>query len=200
MSGTQGSAREEAERLVAAVLAMASQVTKDARTGRSGGLGAVGDALAGMVSQVVAATGGLHGTGAEPGGAAGPEAGAPARPEAAGAVSGGAGWSTGSAECCVCPICRIIAGLRDPGAETAERLATGAGDFAAGVASLLRSLSDAGSAGGRRSDPDAAADDAAWRAATHAGPGAAGPDVAGPGAAGPAGDRRDAGGAGDTAP
>jgi hypothetical protein len=80
-----GTAREEAERLVATALAMA---------GRSG-LG---------------------------GGATG-------------------GWATGSAECCVCPVCRVIAGLRDPHPMTAERLATGAGDVATGVASLLRAVS-----------------------------------------------------------
>lgn len=81
-----GTAREEAERLVATVLAMA---------GRSG-------------------LGGGAGTGA---------------------------WATGSAECCVCPVCRVIAGLRDPHPMTAERLATGAGDVATGVASLLRAAS-----------------------------------------------------------
>jgi hypothetical protein len=79
-----GTAREEAERLVAAVLAMA---------GQSG-----------------------------PGG------------------TGGA-WATGSAECCVCPVCRVIASLRDPHPVTVERLATGAGDFATGLASLMRSVS-----------------------------------------------------------
>jgi hypothetical protein len=80
-----GSAREEAERLVATVLAMA---------GRNG-LG-----------------GNTHGA-----------------------------WATGSAECCVCPVCRVIASLRDPHPVTAERLATGAGDVATGVASLLRAVS-----------------------------------------------------------
>jgi hypothetical protein len=80
-----GTAREEAERLVATVLAMA---------GRSG-LG---------------------------GGASG-------------------AWATGSAECCVCPVCRVIASLRDPHPVTAERLATGAGDFATGLANLMRSVS-----------------------------------------------------------
>ncbi|MFC0533830.1 hypothetical protein [Phytohabitans kaempferiae] len=49
--------------------------------------------------------------------------------------------ATGSAECCVCPLCRAIAAMRDPNPQFAERVATGAGDFAAGVASLLRSLS-----------------------------------------------------------
>jgi hypothetical protein len=81
-----GTAREEAERLIATVLAM---------TGRSG-------------------LGGGARTGA---------------------------WATGSAECCVCPVCRVIAGLRDPHPMTAERLATGAGDVATGVASLLRAAS-----------------------------------------------------------
>jgi hypothetical protein len=80
-----GTAREEAERLIATVLAMA------ARSGLGGG------------------------------------------------ASGG--WATGSAECCVCPVCRVIASLRDPHPVTAERLATGAGDFATGVASLMRAVS-----------------------------------------------------------
>lgn len=55
----------------------------------------------------------------------------------------GGGFATGSAECCVCPVCRGIAALRDPSPEFAERLATGAGDLAAGVASLLRAFSPA---------------------------------------------------------
>jgi hypothetical protein len=80
-----GTAREEAERLVATVLAMA----------RRSGLG---------------------------GGASG-------------------AWATGSAECCVCPVCRVIASVRDPHPVTAERLATGAGDFATGLASVMRAVS-----------------------------------------------------------
>lgn len=48
--------------------------------------------------------------------------------------------ATGEPACCVCPICRAITALRDPSPEFAERLATGAGDFAAGVASLLRAV------------------------------------------------------------
>lgn len=47
-------------------------------------------------------------------------------------------WSTGSAECCVCPLCKVIAAVRDPDPEMVERVATGAGDLAAGVASFLR--------------------------------------------------------------
>jgi hypothetical protein len=85
-----GSAREEAERLVAAALAMAARfaTNTDPRSGHDG-------------------------------------------PKMA----------TGSAECCVCPICRTIAAMRDPDPDFTERLATGAGDLAAGVASLLRSFS-----------------------------------------------------------
>ncbi|QLQ37085.1 hypothetical protein [Micromonospora robiginosa] len=52
----------------------------------------------------------------------------------------GTGFATGSPECCVCPLCRGIAALRDPSPEFAERLATGAGDLAAGVASMLRAF------------------------------------------------------------
>ncbi|MFI6757869.1 hypothetical protein ACIBF5_01810 [Micromonospora sp. NPDC050417] len=103
----------------------------------------------------------------------------------------GSGFATGSAECRACPICRTIAALRDPSPEFAERLATGAGDFAAGLASLLRALSTANDHGTPEpatsptgadthgADPDAfgtttdafgtpadPADDAVWREAT----------------------------------
>jgi len=78
--------------------------------------------------------------------------------------------ATGSAECCVCPLCRVIAAMRDPNPQFAERVATGAGDFAAGVASLLRSLStpaepaeDPTPDSGPRDDGDDV-----WRAATRA--------------------------------
>ncbi len=86
-------------------------------------------------------------------------------------LGGLGGWSTGSAECCVCPICRAIAGVRDPSPEQAERLATGAGDFASGVASLLRAVSAVtGTTGGsiRRKPParPTTTPDQAWSAAT----------------------------------
>jgi hypothetical protein len=68
--------------------------------------------------------------------------------------------STGSAECCICPLCRVIAAIRDPDPEVVERLASGAGDLAAGVASFLRHVSSASQA----SDP--------WHTATSS-PGAA---------------------------
>jgi len=47
-------------------------------------------------------------------------------------------WSTGSRECCACPLCKVIAAVRDPDPEMVERVATGAGDLAAGMASFLR--------------------------------------------------------------
>ncbi len=50
-------------------------------------------------------------------------------------------WATGEPECCVCPVCRAIAAMRDPKPETAAKLAGGAGDLAGSVAGLLRSVS-----------------------------------------------------------
>lgn len=71
-------------------------------------------------------------------------------------------FSTGSAECCVCPLCRVIAAVRDPDPEMVERLATGAGDLAAGMASFLRHLSSAA--------PSAAPAEDSWEKATTAEP------------------------------
>ncbi|MET8084456.1 hypothetical protein [Micromonospora sp. NPDC005197] len=111
MGGTDpGSAREEAERLVATLLAGARLASGGSVGGAFGPLGGM---LAGVLGHSAAAGGGAH---------------------------GGGGFATGSAECCVCPVCRGIAALRDPSPEFAERLATGAGDLAAGVASLLRAF------------------------------------------------------------
>lgn len=123
-------------------------------------------------------------------------------------------FATGSAECCVCPVCKAIAAAREPNPQVAERLATGAGDLASGVANLLRTMaraaSDIGSPGGSSrsggsSDPGSAkpagtATEDPWATATRAaaeaeagvtekpapaGPGAAGKPAA-PGAAEPA--------------
>ncbi|MET8043876.1 hypothetical protein ABZU25_23790 [Micromonospora sp. NPDC005215] len=114
MGGTDpGSAREEAERLVATLLAGARLASAGSAGGAFGSLGGV---LAGVLGHSIDSDG---------------------RPGAGGA------FATGSAECCVCPVCRGIAALRDPSPEFAERLATGAGDLAAGVASLLRAFSPA---------------------------------------------------------
>ncbi|GAA4253857.1 hypothetical protein GCM10022255_056270 [Dactylosporangium darangshiense] len=71
-----------------------------------------------------------------------------------------AGFATGSAECCVCPLCKAIAAARDPDPDFAERLATGAGDLAAGVASVLRAF------GERVSDKAPDDDSSTWRSAT----------------------------------
>jgi hypothetical protein len=51
------------------------------------------------------------------------------------------GFATGSPECCVCPVCRVIAAMREPSPDLAERLATGAGDLATAVTGLLRTFS-----------------------------------------------------------
>ncbi|MEU8012730.1 hypothetical protein [Micromonospora parva] len=131
MGGTDpGSAREEAERLVATLLAGARLASAGSAGGAFGSLGA-------MVSGVLG-----HSAGAD------------------GRSGAGGAFATGSAECCVCPVCRGIAALRDPSPEFAERLATGAGDLAAGVASLLRAFSpaepSAPSPAGQTTEPNAA--------------------------------------------
>ncbi|SDZ06411.1 hypothetical protein SAMN05444365_105125 [Micromonospora pattaloongensis] len=151
MRGTDpGSAREEAERLVATVLAAARLAAGHNARG-AGPFAALGDAVLGAFGPAAGA--GRHG-------------GTPA-----------GGFATGSAECCVCPVCRVMAALRDPSPEFAERLATGAGDFAAGLASLLRSFAAAsGDAGERTAAPEddaggrtaAAGDTGGWTAAAGA--------------------------------
>jgi hypothetical protein len=65
-----------------------------------------------------------------------------------GTAGRGASFATGSPECCVCPVCRVIAAMRDPSSDLAERLASGAGDLATGVASMMRALSRASGHGG----------------------------------------------------
>ncbi|WP_433386696.1 hypothetical protein [Micromonospora sp. KLBMP9576] len=137
-----GSAREEAERLVATALAAARLAAAGAKAGQWGPLG-------GIVSGVLS-----HSDG--PGGAS------------------AGGFATGTAECCVCPVCRGIAALRDPSPEFAERLATGAGDLAAGVASLLRAFAPPGPSADSTAAPAADpapgdADDHVWREATRSG-------------------------------
>ncbi|BFU46109.1 hypothetical protein [Krasilnikovia sp. MM14-A1004] len=208
MPGTTGSARQEAERLVATVLAMAGQHgfpgadggRDDTHSGTAArvadGLGVLGDTVAGFLGQLTSPRPGAGATAADSG--AGPRSGNPHAPQpetdartggptGAGPQPGGrsgpgqhaGGWATGSAECCVCPLCRVITNLRDPSPDMAERLATGAGDFATGMASLLRAFSamaaqrppaprpaDPGTAGPvphPASDPDST-----WSAATRA--------------------------------
>jgi hypothetical protein len=63
------------------------------------------------------------------------------------------GFATGSTECCVCPVCKAIAAARDPSPEFAERLATGAGDLATGVASVLKAFGGASNETGKTEAP-----------------------------------------------
>ncbi|MGY0006446.1 hypothetical protein [Micromonospora sp. I033] len=146
-----GSAREEAERLVATLLATAKLAAATPGAGPWGPLG-------GILSGVLGHTPGRAGAG-----------------DGAAAPSGGAaGFATGSPECCVCPVCRGIAALRDPSPEFAERLATGAGDLAAGVASMLRAFVPAeptgpGDPAGAGGSGGTAAGDHVWREATRTG-------------------------------
>ncbi|WP_442877479.1 hypothetical protein [Dactylosporangium sp. AC04546] len=84
------------------------------------------------------------------------------------AANSTAGFATGSAECCVCPVCKAIAAARDPDPDFAERLATGVGDIAVGLAGVLRSFGSrqgsSGTAKPESSDEDD--DDDVWRSAT----------------------------------
>ncbi|GLY20679.1 hypothetical protein [Micromonospora sp. NBRC 101691] len=147
MGGTDpGSAREEAERLVATVLATARLAAAGTPTGSWGPLGGM---LAGVLGH-----NGPFGAGGVPGGSTG--TGAPH------------GFATGAVECDVCPICRAMRALRDPSPEFAERLATGAGDLAAGVASLLRAFAPEPTAT-TAPGPAPANDDQVWREATRTG-------------------------------
>src|SRR5262245_40184823 len=126
-------AREEAERLVAAALAaasFASRASRRAGSARDGhrdqrdDQGPTLDDLAGLASMAMRFLGGRP----------------PEPPPAAAPASTGHHIATGSAECCICPICRAIAAIRDPSPEFAERLASGASDLAAGVTSILRAF------------------------------------------------------------
>jgi hypothetical protein len=84
------------------------------------------------------------------------------------------GWATGSDECCVCPVCRAIAAARQPNPNIAERLASGAGDLAQGLAGMLRAFSG-GFPGSSQSAPSSpsgststATDEDPWHTATRA--------------------------------
>jgi hypothetical protein len=65
----------------------------------------------------------------------------------------------GDPDGCACPVCRALSALRDPDPVIVERLATRAGDAAAGLAGLLRSVAD-----WRAPTPGPA--DEVWRTAT----------------------------------
>jgi hypothetical protein len=110
---------------VATVFAMAST-----SSGKNEGLGALGDLVGKVAGAALGHGSGSGGSGSSSGGASG-----------SGPSSGGGHWATGSAECCVCPVCRVIAAMRDPSPDTAAKLAIGAGDLANGVASMMRAFS-----------------------------------------------------------
>jgi hypothetical protein len=122
--------RDEAERLIAAALGVASTAIQGAELRRQ--LRDIASAFAPPATD-----------------RAGQGAGAGERPQPA--------LATGSAACCVCPVCRLIDQLRDPDPYLVERLASAAGDIAVGLAGALRAFGDAG----RRSAQEdfAAADD-----------------------------------------
>jgi hypothetical protein len=140
------SAREEAERLVATMIAMAASGGLGAAARASGDSSGTRDAVAAGLGAIAESVSGIVGRLAK-----GPEADRePGDPKPAGSPHS---WATGSAECCVCPVCRAIAAVRDPSPETAARLAAGAGDLAAGVAGMMRALSSL--AGDRPKPPPA---------------------------------------------
>ena len=167
------SARDEAERLVAAVLAVAD----------TAGLGGFADSVRDAVGRVAGSSPGSSQENKPP---AADDSAAADRPPGAGTVVGvgahkpasgsghkpGGGWATGSAECCVCPVCQAIAAARNPSPATAVRIATSAGDIATGLAGLMRGLS--GLAGVRSKRPasraprpaPAPSPDEAWSTAT----------------------------------
>ncbi|WP_438872399.1 hypothetical protein [Paractinoplanes maris] len=82
-------------------------------------------------------------------------------------------WATGEPECCVCPVCKAIAAMRDPSPQTAARLAGSAGDLAGSVAGLLRSVSAIVGERPRPAPPSAPAPvpnaDQTWSTVTRAG-------------------------------
>jgi hypothetical protein len=146
-------ARDEAEKLVAAALAAASLAAKGLGSARNSAqtLQTLGDLAERLL---------------------GPSE-SPRRPSHT--------FSNGSAECCVCPVCKLIAALRDPSPEFTERLASGASDLAAGIAGVMRAFASNRSPGDMTGFRDAGrgwaesdggdgdgADDDPWRAATRA--------------------------------
>jgi hypothetical protein len=80
---------------------------------------------------------------------------------------GGGHIATGTPECCICPVCRGIAALRDPDPEFAARVASGASDLAAGLTTILRAVNSV-TAGARPKPPPPRAPEGGptWRAAT----------------------------------
>ena len=138
-----GSAREEAERLIAAGLAAASyalrQTRRTQRDSEGGSLAEDLAGLAGLASRFI----GDSGRGARRDAPRGRgHAHHHDDHEHHGHHRGGWNIATGSATCNICPICRAIDLLRDPPPEFVDRLASGASDLAAGVTAVLRAFGD----------------------------------------------------------
>ncbi|BCY06531.1 hypothetical protein [Actinoplanes sp. L3-i22] len=162
-----GSAREEAERLVASILARAASAGvgaaargfRDAATSSGTDRStsrAAGSSPASTAATVVGdAVDGFFGLLNDV-----------AKGQPGGSRTAPRGWATGSPECCVCPVCRAIAATRDPSPETVFKVATGAGDIATGAASVLRGLSTL--AGSVLSNPRPARKSPGGGAARHA--------------------------------
>jgi hypothetical protein len=74
-----------------------------------------------------------------------------------------------SPECCKCPVCRVIAAARRPNPDVAERLATGVGNVAEGLARVLGRFTGPAGTGPSGAPPRPAAPDPG-------GPGSATPD------------------------
>ena|SRR5947207_15834630 len=56
------------------------------------------------------------------------------------ALRGTRAFSTGTDECCVCPVCRGIAAVRNPSPRLVFTVAKGATNVASGIASALRAF------------------------------------------------------------
>jgi hypothetical protein len=163
-----GTARDEAERLIAAALAAASFASRQAaRRSRERERGrrddSLGDDLAGLAGAATRLVGDWFGTGRDRGRRRGSD-----RYDGYGR---GDSWAadrdragngdrptapthhvaTGSEACCSCPVCRAIDFVREPPPEFVERVATGASDLASGVTSMLRAFGDVTGVG--RRDP-----------------------------------------------
>jgi hypothetical protein len=80
---------------------------------------------------------------------------------------GGGHIATGTPECCVCPVCKGIAALRNPDPEFAARVASGASDLAAGLTTILRAVNSVTKDARPKSPPPRAPEGGpTWRAAT----------------------------------
>jgi hypothetical protein len=144
-----GSTREEAERLIAAGLGAVSTALQDMEAKRQ--LRALAEQVlvsdrvqdfAAGLNGFVTGVGETSGGGPSGSSGGGPSGGGPSG-SSGGEHRGSTAFSTGSADCCVCPVCRLIAALRDPSPEFAEQMASAVGDLAVGLTGLLRALSTA---------------------------------------------------------